>query len=83
MQHHAADQLHIEMALAEGALGRLAYGRKGRNQDVIEGLALGELLAELDGARLERLIRQRRHLRLQGVDGIDTWLIGLDPPVVG
>ena len=30
VQHHAADELHVEMALAEGALGRLAHGGEGR-----------------------------------------------------
>ena len=44
VQHHAADQLHVEMPLAERALGRLAHGGEGRNQDVVEGLAVGELL---------------------------------------
>ena len=45
MQHHAADQLHVEMPLAEGALGRLAHGGEGGHQDVVECLAVGELLA--------------------------------------
>ena len=45
VQHHAADQLHVEMALAEGALGRLAHGGEGRHQQVVERLAVGELLA--------------------------------------
>ena len=83
MQHHAADQLDVEMALAERALGRLAHGGEGRNQDVVERLAVGELLAEFGGARFQRVIRQRRDLRLQGVDGVDPGLISLDPPVVG
>ena len=40
VQDHAADQLHVEMALAEGALGRFADHRKGFRQQVFEGLAL-------------------------------------------
>ena len=59
MQHHAADQLDVEMALAEGALGGLAHGGEGRDQDVVERLAVGELGAELGGAGLQRLIRER------------------------
>jgi hypothetical protein len=43
MQHHAADELHIVMALAEGPLGGLADGGEGGNEDVVEGLAFGEL----------------------------------------
>ena len=57
MQHHAADQLHVEMALAEGALGRLAHGGEGRNQNVVQRLAISELPAEFSGAGPERFIR--------------------------
>ena len=56
VQDHAADQLHVEMALAERALGGLAAGRERRHQDVVERLAVGELLAELVGARPQRFI---------------------------
>ena len=47
VQHHAADQLDVEMALAERALGRLAHGREGRNEDVVERLAGRDLGPEL------------------------------------
>ena len=47
VQHHAADQLHVEMALAERALGRLAHRGEGGNEQIVERLAGGELLAEL------------------------------------
>ena len=56
VQDHAADQLHVEMALAERALGGLAAGRERRHQDVVERLAVGELLPELVGARAQRLV---------------------------
>ena len=36
MQHHAADQLDVEMALAERALGSLAHGGEGGNQNIVE-----------------------------------------------
>jgi hypothetical protein len=45
VQHHAADQLDVEMALAEHALGRLAHGGEGRHEEIVERRALGELLA--------------------------------------
>ncbi len=83
MQYQAADQLHVEMALAERPLGRLAHGGEGRNQDVVERLAFGELLAELGGAGLQRLVRQRGDFRFERVDGVDAGLIPLHPPVVG
>ncbi len=50
VQDHAADQLHVEMALAEGALGGLAHGGEGGHQDVVERGAVGDLLLEVVGA---------------------------------
>ena len=52
VQHHAADQLHVEMALPERPLGRLADRGESGNQEVIEGLAVGKLGTEFGGARL-------------------------------
>ena len=83
MQHDAADELDVEMALAEGALGGLADGGEGRNQDVVERLAFGELLAELLGAGFQRLVGEGGDLGLERIDGIDAGLIPLNPPVVG
>ena len=83
MQHHAADQLDVEMALAERALGRLAHGGEGRHQQVVERLALGELLPEFFGTGLQRLVGERGDFLLQRVDGVDAGLIALDPTVVG
>ena len=83
VQHHAADQLDVEMALAERALGRLAHGGEGRHQDVVERRALGELLLEFVGARAQRLVGQRFQLRLQRVDRLDARPVGADAPVVG
>ena len=83
VQHHAADQLDVEMPLLEGALGRLAHGGEGGNQDVVQRLAVGKFFPELGGARFQRLVGQGRDFRLERIDGIDAGLIGLDPPVIG
>ena len=83
MQHHAADQLDVEMPLPEGALGRLAHGGEGRYQEVVQRLAFGQRLAEFDGAGLQGLVREGGDFRLERVDGIDAGLIPLDPPVIG
>ena len=40
MQDHAADQLDVEVALAERALGGLAREREGLGQQVVERLAV-------------------------------------------
>ena len=51
VQHDAAHQLDVEMALAERSLGRLADGRERLDQQVVERLARGEALAEAIGPR--------------------------------
>ncbi len=83
VQDHAADELHVEMALAERALGGLAAGREGRNQDVVERLAFGDLLLEVLGAGAQRLVGQLLKLLLQRVDLVHARLIALDAPLVG
>ena len=83
MQHHAADQLDVEMALAERALAGLAHGGEGRHQDIVERRALGELLLEFVGARAQRLVGERFQLLFQRVDLVDARPIGADAPVVG
>ncbi|MGY2930905.1 hypothetical protein ACVWZ6_000507 [Bradyrhizobium sp. GM6.1] len=83
VQHHAADQLDIEMALAERPLGGFTDRGESGDQQVVKGLALGELLPELDGAGLEGLVGEFRDLGLQRVDRVDAGLISLHPPVVG
>ena len=49
VEHHAADQLDVEMALAQGALGRLAHRREGAGQNLVEGLAVRRLGPERGG----------------------------------
>src|SRR5262249_47703866 len=83
VQYHAADQLHVEMALAERALGSLAHGGEGGYQNVVEGSALRELLLERFGAAAQRLVRERLELRLQCVDRLDARPVAADPPIVG
>ncbi len=83
VQDHAADQLHIEMALPDGALRRFAHRGEGRHQHVVERCAVGDLLLEVGGARPERLVGERGYFRLERIDGIDPRLVALDPPVIG
>ena len=65
------------MALAEGALGRLAAGGERRHQDVVEAPAVRDLLLEILGARPQRLVGERLQLLLQRVDLGDPRLIAL------
>ena len=82
VQHHAADQLHIEVAHAERALGRLADDREGLGQQGIELFARRHAAAKLVGLGAQRLVRQRRHLRFERVDALDVALVGLEQPLV-
>ncbi len=56
MQHHAADQLHVEMALADGALGGFAHGGEGLGDQIVEGSAGADPGAEVVGAGAQRLV---------------------------
>ena len=83
VQHHAADQLHVEMPLAERAPGGLAHHGEGLGQQVVQRGAAGQPLAELGGLRPQRLVRQRLHGRLEGVDLRHPPLIALERTIVG
>ena len=82
VKHHAADQLDVEMALPQHALGGLAYGGEGRHQKIIELGAGGELLAKGDGALRQLLVAQRGDFRLERVDRGDLRTVGFQPSVV-
>ena len=56
VQHHAADQLDIEMAHAEHPLARLAHDGKGLGQQVVEGFPLLQTLPELHGLAAQGLV---------------------------
>ena len=68
MQHHAAHQLHVEMAHAQHPLGRFPHHGEGFLQQAVEGCALGQTLAEFHGLGGEFGVRQLRHRRLQRID---------------
>ncbi len=83
VQHHAADQLHVVMTLAQRALGGFAHGGEGLVQQIVEGLALGEAVAEFLGLGAQLFVGQGHELRLQGVDRLGARHVRLDLAVVG
>jgi hypothetical protein len=83
MQDHAADQLHVEVALAKHALGGLAHGGEGRHQQVVERNAFGQLLAERDGPLAQLRVCEPHHFRLERVDGLNLGPVRLDLAIVG
>jgi hypothetical protein len=83
MQDHAADELHVEVALAEGALGSLADDREGFVQDVFQRLALGEPVLEKLCLGAEVGVAHRLVLGLERIDARHALLQGPELPVVG
>ena len=69
VQRHAADQLHIEVAHLHDTTGRLAHDREGLGNEVVEGRASLQALAELDGLGAQRLVREGLDLRLELIRG--------------
>src|SRR5262249_10854062 len=82
VQDHAADELYVEVPLPERALGRLAAGGKGRNQNVVEARSPRHLLLERVRARPQRLIREPLERLLKWLDPRNRGKVGLDPPLV-
>jgi hypothetical protein len=58
VQGGPAHQLHVVVALADGALGRLAHDGKGLRELVVEVLAVGQALSELYRLVGEILVRK-------------------------
>ena len=83
IQHHAADQLHVEMALADGALGGFAHGGEGLGDQIVERRAGADPGAEVLGARAQRLVGEGRHLGLERIDLLDDGPVFLELAVVG
>ena len=83
MQHHAADQLHVEMALAESALGRFAHGGERFRDQIIERRAGLHAGAEFIGAGAQGLVGERGDLRLERIDLRHDGAVFLEFPVVG
>jgi len=82
VQHHAADQLHVEVPEAQRAARRLAHHGERLRQQVVDGLAGGELLAELHGAGGELLVAEPLQPRLERVDLLDDAGVLADEPLV-
>jgi shikimate 5-dehydrogenase len=70
VQHHAADQLHVEVALAEGALCGFAHRGEGRHENVVEILAAGQFVFDTTyGDVASCLLRDARERGVTGCDG--------------
>ncbi len=65
VEHHAADQLNVEVPLAKHALGGFAHHRESRDENIIQCLAGREFLAEGRGLRCQSRIVERGNFRLR------------------
>jgi hypothetical protein len=68
VEHHAADQLHVEVAHAQRTLGRLAHHRKSLREQLVEGRPLGVLVFQFIGFSAQLRVRELRHRGLEGID---------------
>src|SRR6059058_4425534 len=82
VQHDAADQLHIEVAHLQRAPRRLAHHRERLGQQLIEGRARLQALAELLGAGAQRLVTELLDLRLELVGGAHCACIATHEPLI-
>jgi hypothetical protein len=78
VQHHAADELHVEVAHAHGAPAGLADDRERLVQQVVERLAVLGALAQRGDALPELVVALELELGLVGVDARDALLVQLE-----
>ncbi len=71
VQHHAADELDVEMAHVEHAPAGLAHDGERLRQHLIERRAAGHAVAELDGLRAQPGVIEAAHRALELVDARD------------
>jgi len=81
MQHHAADQLHVEVPHLQHPLAAFAHDRKGLGQQRVERLGL-RALAQRVGHRAQLGIGELLELRLERVDALHHTPVLLEEPVV-
>ena len=82
VQHHAADQLHVEMAHAEHALRTLAHHGESLGQQLVQRLALVQPRPEFGRLRGQFGVGELFHRWLQRVDRLDLLQVLFNQPVV-
>ncbi len=82
MQHHAADQLHVEMPQAQCPLRRLTDRGEGLRKDVGQAGAVGDLLTKFLGPFLQRLVREGLRNRFQRIDSLHQALEWLELAII-
>ena len=83
VQDHAAQDLDVEMALAEHPAGGLAHRGVGLGHEVVEGFPVGQALAELGGLGGQCRVVERLERGLQRIDAFDLFAQFLQLALVG
>src|SRR5262245_6352719 len=83
VQDHAADQLNVEMTLAQRALRSFPDGGEGGNQNVIERDAFRDLLLEFVGPCFQGIVRKVFQFLFKRVDLANLGQIAADASLVG
>ena len=71
VQHHAAHELHVEVAHADGPPRRFPARGEGLGQERLEITRVGQPLSQLVGHAAQVDIRQGLHRGLEGIDRLD------------
>ena len=82
MQSHATEQLHIEMAHLHDAFGAFTHHGKRLGQQVVQRLALGRALLELQRLATQLVIGQLFIVGLHRIDARNRLAILLEEPIV-
>ena len=82
VEDDAADKLHVVMALAERALRGFARNGEGLDEQVLQGLAVGNTLPVFGGLGAKLLVAQRFQRAFEVVYGADLRGVRLDDALV-
>ncbi len=77
MQGHTADQLHIKVPHAKHPHAGLSNHGKGLGQQAVQRVTFGQALFEFGSFRTQSVIAQGLNGRLEGVDLVDGFTVGL------
>ncbi|MND35728.1 hypothetical protein D3C80_263720 [compost metagenome] len=82
VQDHTARQLHVEGTHVENTARCFAGHGKSRDQQVVQRLAVCQLLAELGGLGRQRFVGECLGGLFQRIDGCDLAFIGADAAII-
>lgn len=82
VEHHAADELHVEVTHAEDALRGLANDGEGLHKQIVRRGALGDAVAEFLRLGPEFVVRKRLHRGFEPVDLFHLATVLFDEAIV-